>query len=115
VKVAPPPAPSFAQVEAVQRKRHGAAILRAEAQTEAARELLEAAIQRDPTTTDFWTRAVDFADAEEAAARRAFARWQERDRFADWRAFRFRRALENKTANRLADSEIAAPQLRMQS
>jgi len=78
--------------------------LRAQAQTEAARELLEAATERGHQT-DFWREALEHAEAEEARARRAFANWQRRDHAAARRAFDFSRALPSRTVAHVAQME----------
>ncbi len=70
---------TFAQLESAQRQPHEAAVLRAQAQTEAARELLTAATERGHERLDFWREALEHAEAEEARSRRAFTNWQRRD------------------------------------
>lgn len=96
---------TFAQVETAQRQGHEAAVLRAVAQVEAARELLEAATERGHGQLDFWRDALEHAEAEEAGARRRFALWQRRDRNAARRAFDFSRALSSRTVARVAQME----------
>lgn len=101
------PDTSFAQVEAAQRRAHKNAILRAVAQVNAARELLDLATERGVARLDFWTEALEHAEAEEARARRVFAQWERRDRNADRRAFEFRRALSGRAALHFARLEQA--------
>lgn len=91
---------TFAQVETAQRQRLESAVERAAAQAETARELLTKA-ERQGHETGFWARAVEFAEAEEARARRTFAKWQHRDRQASRRAFDFSRDLCAGTQTRL--------------
>ena len=91
---------TFTDFESVQRQAYEAAILRAVAQVEAARELLEGA-RSGGHQTEFWARAVEFAEAEEAARRRAFSLWRRRDRNAALRAFDFTRALSGATSRHL--------------
>lgn len=100
------PDTTFAQLEGAQRRAHEAAILRATAQTEAARELLERATANgtDPT---FWGDALEFAEAHEASARRAFAKWQQRDRMKAHRAHEFSRALLGATYKQLQKAEAS--------
>ena len=78
-----------------------------EAQTEAARALLAKAIadQFEPT---FWADALDFAEAEEARARRNLVKWQSRDQDAARRNFEFERALSPATARALESAREAA-------
>lgn len=76
---------TFAQLESAQRQAHEAAVLRAQAQGEAARELLTAATERGHQT-DFWREALSHAEAEEVRSHRAFANWQRRDKGAARRA-----------------------------
>jgi len=99
------PQTSFAQLESAQRQAHEAAVLRAQAQTEAARELLAAATERGHGRLDFWREALEHAEAEEARARRAFANWQRRDHAAARRAFDFSRALSSRTVAHVAQME----------
>jgi hypothetical protein len=93
------PDTSFAEVETAQRQRLEREVARCAAQTEAARDLLERAEQGGHLTA-FWTRALDFAEGEEAVARRALASWK-RDKSGTRRAFFFRRALCAATETRL--------------
>lgn len=86
------PDTTFAQVETAQRQRLESAVERAAAQVETARELLTKA-ERQGHETGFWARAVEFAENNEARTRRAFAKWQHRDREVTRRAFDFSRAL----------------------
>ena len=67
-----------------------------ETQTEAARALLAKASAEnfDPA---FWADALEFAEAEEARARRNFANWQRRDIETARRNFEFERALSPAT------------------
>lgn len=102
--------PTFAQVETAQRQAHEAAIFRAVAQVEAARELLDQATESGHKRLDFWREALEHAEEQEARARRAFAQWQRRDQYAARRAFDFSVALFPKTAQRLA--KLAAPPTR---
>lgn len=92
-------------MESAQRQAHETAVLRAQAQTEAARELLAAATERGHGRLDFWRDALEHAEAEEARSRRAFANWQRRDQGAARRAFDFSRALSSRTIARIAQME----------
>lgn len=97
---------TFPQLESAQRQAHEAAVLRAVAQVEAARELLVAATERGHQT-DFWREALEHAEAEETRARRAFTNWQRRDVNAARRAFNFARALCAKTEQHFNELEKA--------
>jgi hypothetical protein len=95
---------TFAESERDKRQAHENAILCAQAQTEAAREILEKAIAHG-TDPELWRNALDFAEATEAAARRAFAKWQARDRVKAHQTHEFSRLLFQATAKKLEELE----------
>lgn len=95
---------SFSLWQTITRRSLEDALLRAEAQTEAALDLLERA-QAGGHDPAFWQDALEHAEAEEASARRALSTWKTRDREADRRTFAFARALSEGTALRLKARE----------
>ncbi len=96
--------PPFARLEIAERNAHESALLRAEAQTEAARQLLEEATANGQDT-ELWRAALDFAESHEAQARRSFAQWQQRDRAAAFKTHEFARLLFRATAKKLEELE----------
>jgi hypothetical protein len=99
---------TFAESERAERQAHENAILCAQAQTEAAREILGKAIAHG-TASELWRNALDFAEATEAAARRAFAKWQQRDRVKAHQTHEFPRLLFQATAKKLEELEDTSP------
>lgn len=100
------PETTFAQVERTQRLAHEHDIARAAAQSEAARELLAKA-QAQGHEPDFWQRAVEFAESEEAEARRRLARFERRNRDAARTAHEFKRALSGAAERHFAKMQKA--------
>ena len=91
---------NFAQLRRTQKREFSDRVRYCEAQTEAARELLAKA-EAQSFSLDFWREALEFAEAEEAQARRDFAQWQRRDQEAARRDFEFERALSPATTRAL--------------
>jgi hypothetical protein len=100
---------TFARIEIEERNAHEAKILRAEAQSEAARSLLREATENGHDS-EIWRDALAFAEAHESAARRCFAQWQQRDRVAAFKQHEFARILARETARRLEQIETETEQ-----
>jgi Tfp pilus assembly protein PilF len=100
---------TFAESERDERQTHENAILCAQAQTEAAREILEKAIEHG-TDSEIWRNALDFAEQNEAEARRDFAKWQQRDRVKAHQTHEFSRLLFKATAQKLEQIETETEQ-----